>query len=202
MKTNPLPLLPCPVRATNHSRHLPALALLVALLPGWQIAEAATVAAGADSKPAGSSAAITQPEKNGLVKGSIRTSKTSLDVQIDYSFDTPVAGSTTEVRLKVTGVEPGRPLAIDVAPGTGLRTVRGMSGGGAVMQSAQSADHTMLVAPDGDGLHYIHVFLRAGNMTEALAIAVPVGKNPAPAKAVEPRTLPDGRRIKSIPSQP
>ncbi len=194
MKTHPT------FSVMNH-RYLLARVLLVVLLPASQVSGAATAPGNADEKAARQGMQTARPGKAGMVQGSMRTSKTSLDIRVDYRFDTPAAGSTTEVRLKVSGVETGRPLTVEVAPGTGLRTVRSMPGGMA-MQSVASAEHTLSVAPDGDGLHYIHVFLRAGNMSEALAIAMPVGKNASPAKAVEPRTLPDGRRIKSLPSQP
>ena len=59
----------------------------------------------------------------------------------------------------------------------------------------------MTITPTSDGLHYIHIFLRSGNMSEALAIAVPTGKTQSLAKPVTPKTMPDGRRVMSIPAQ-
>ena len=138
--------------------------------------------------------------KSGITHGTLRTSKTALGLRINYAFDTPATGSTTEVRLKVEGNEAGRPLSIEVVPGAGLKMARGMPGNIAV-QSAPSAEHVMAVTPTGDGLHYIHVFLRSGAMTEALAIAVPTGKSPTLPKPVAAKTTPDGRRVKSIPAQ-
>lgn len=132
--------------------------------------------------------------------GTLRTSKTSLGLRIDYAFDTPATGSTTEVRLKVDGNEAGRPLSIEVVPGTGLKMGRGMPGNIAV-QSLPSAEHVIAITPTTDGLHYIHVFLRSGGMTEALAIAVPTGKTQSLAKPIATQTMPDGRRVKSIPAQ-
>ena len=132
--------------------------------------------------------------------GTLRTSKTSLGLRVDYAFDTPATGSTTEVRLKVDGNEAGRPLSIEVVPGAGLQMARGLPGNIAV-QSVPSAEHVMAITPTTDGLHYIHVFLRSGDMTEALAIAVPTGKTQSLPKPVATKTMPDGRRVKSIPAQ-
>ena len=85
-------------------------------------------------------------------------------------------------------------------PGTGLQMARGLPGNIA-MQSVPSAEHVVAITPTGDGLHYIHIFLRSGGMTEALAIAVPTGKEQSLPKPVASKTTPDGRRVKSIPAQ-
>ena len=148
--------------------------------------------------PAG--VAASSASSRGTTTGTLRTLKTSLGLRIDYAFDTPATGSTTEVRLKVDGNEAGRPLSIEVVPGTGLQMARGLPGNIA-MQSVPSAEHVMAITPTSDGLHYIHVFLRSGGMTEALAIAVPTGKTQSLPKSVTGKTMPDGRRVKSIPAQ-
>jgi hypothetical protein len=149
-----------------------------------------------DSAKAGPSNA----SSSGTTKGTLRTSKTSLGLRIDYAFDTPATGRTTEVRLKVEGNEAGRPLSIEVVPGTGLQMAHGLPGTIAT-QSASSAEHVMAITPTTDGLHYIHIFLRSGDVSEALAIAVPTGKTQGLAPSVTTKTLPDGRRVKSIPAQ-
>ena len=154
-----------------------------------------TPPAGAAKSSASSSGTTT-----GITTGTLRTSKTSLGLRIDYAFDTLATGSTTEVRLKVEGNEAGRTLSIEVVPGTGLQMARGLPGNIA-MQSVPSAEHVVAITPTGDGLHYIHVFLRSGGMTEALAIAVPTGKEQSLPKPVASKTTPDGRRVKSIPAQ-
>ena len=152
--------------------------------------------------PAGAakSSASSTGTTTGITIGTLRTSKTSLGLRIDYAFDTLATGSTTEVRLKVEGNEAGRTLSIEVVPGTGLQMARGLPGNIA-MQSVPSAEHVVAITPTGDGLHYIHVFLRSGGMTEALAIAVPTGKEQSLPKPVASKTTPDGRRVKSIPAQ-
>jgi hypothetical protein len=131
--------------------------------------------------------------------GTLRTSKTALGVRIDYAFDAVATGRTTDVRLKIEGIEAGRPLSIEVVPGSGLQMARGLPG--SLVQSAPSAEHVMAITPTSDGLHYIHIFLRSGDMSEALAIAVPTGKTQSLAKPVAPKTMPDGRRVMSIPAQ-
>ena len=152
------------------------------------------------AKSSASSSGPSTGTTTGTTTGTLRTSKTSLGLRIDYAFDTPATGSTTEVRLKVEGNEAGRPLSIEVVPGTGLQMARGLPGNIA-MQSVPSAEHVMAITPTTDGLHYIHVFLRSGGMTEALAIAVPTGKAQSLPKPVATKTMPDGRRVKSIPAQ-
>lgn len=154
-----------------------------------------TPPAGAAKSSASSSGTTT-----GITIGTLRTSKTSLGLRIDYAFDTLATGSTTEVRLKVEGNEAGRTLSIEVVPGTGLQMARGLPGNIA-MQSVPSAEHVVAITPTGDGLHYLHIFLRSGGMTEALAIAVPTGKEQSLPKPVASKTTPDGRRVKSIPAQ-
>ena len=152
------------------------------------------------SAPSILKSAASSASSSGITTGTLRTSKTSLGLRIDYAFDTPATGNTTEVRLKVEGNEAGRPLSIEVVPGTGLQMARGLPGNIA-MQSVPSAEHVVAITPTADGLHYIHIFLRSGGMTEALAIAVPTGKAQSLPKPVATKTMPDGRRVKSIPAQ-
>ena len=152
------------------------------------------------SAPSILKSAASSASSSGITTGTLRTSKTSLGLRIDYAFDTPATGTTTEVRLKVEGNEAGRPLSIEVVPGTGLQMARGLPGNIA-LQSVPSAEHVVAITPTADGLHYIHVFLRSGGMTEALAIAVPTGKAQSLPNPVATKTMPDGRRVKSIPAQ-
>ena len=187
--------------------------LLISLVLAASIASADSASPHRTANPAGKAAPLAGTTKSsasssgpstgtttGSTTGTLRTSKTSLGLRIDYAFDTPATGSTTEVRLKVEGNEAGRPLSIEVVPGTGLQMARGLPGNIA-MQSVPSAEHVVAITPTGDGLHYIHIFLRSGGMTEALAIAVPTGKAQSLPNPVATKTMPDGRRVKSIPAQ-
>ena len=183
--------------------------LLTGLLLAPSIASADSASPNRVADPASKAAPLAGTAKSsaggsgtttGTTTGTLRTSKTTLGLRIDYAFDTPATGSTTEVRLKVEGNEAGRSLSIEVVPGTGLQMARGLPGNIA-LQSVPSAEHVVAITPTADGLHYIHVFLRSGGMTEALAIAVPTGKAQSLPKPVASKTMPDGRRVKSIPAQ-
>ena len=183
--------------------------LLTGLLLAPFIAKADSASPNRAADPARKAAPPAGPTKSsaggsspttGITTGTLRTSKTSLGLRMDYAFDTPATGSTTEVRLKVEGNEAGRPLSIEVVPGTGLQMARGLPGNIA-LQLVPFAEHVMAITPTADGLHYLHVFLRSGDMTEALAIAVPTGKAQSLPKPVATKTMPDGRRVKSIPAQ-
>ena len=182
---------------------LPSIVLAGLLLaPPIAGADTAADTTGKRASPAGAvKSGVPEGATSGsTTTGTLRTSKTSLGLRVDYAFDAPVTGRTTEVRLKVEGNEAGRPLSIEVVPGTGLQMARGLPGNIAV-QSVPSAEHVMAITPTTDGLHYIHVFLRSGNMSEALAIAVPTGKTQSLPKPVATKTMPDGRRVKAIPAQ-
>jgi hypothetical protein len=176
----------------------------ILLTPALAGADRAADASTPTRQPSGASKSATSNSSSTGIKstttGTLRTSKTSLGLRVDYAFDTPATGRSTEVRLKVEGNEAGRPLSIEVVPGTGLQMTRAMPGNIAV-QSTPSAEHVMAITPTSDGLHYIHIFLRSGDMSEALAIAVPTGKTQSLAKPVAPKTMPDGRRVMSIPAQ-
>ena len=134
------------------------------------------------------------------IKGALRTSKTSMGARVDYVVEAPAAGQTTSVRLKIEGREIGRPLSIEVAASNGLQLVRGLPGGRAE-QTDVAVEYILAINPPADGLYYLSVFFRSGDMTEAMAIAIPVGKAPVISKPVTPQTTPDGRRILSIPAQ-
>ena len=190
-------VLASPIASADSAKHNSADRNSVAELASKRAPPAGVVKS---SVPSTVTSAASSASSSGTTTGTLRTSKTSLGLRIDYAFDTPATGSTTEVRLKVEGNEAGRPLTIEVVPGTGLQMTRGLPGNIAV-QSVPSAEHVMAITPTTDGLHYIHVFLRSGGMTEALAIAVPTGKAQSLPKPVATKTMPDGRRVKSIPAQ-
>jgi hypothetical protein len=143
--------------------------------------------------PAGSRA----PIKRGVVS----TAKTDLGLSIDYAWDALEVGSTAELRLTVAGNTTGRALSVEIRAGDGLKLATGLPGGRTV-QTAASAEHRVAIVPLREGMHYLHLFVQAGDRSEALAIALPVGKNPVSGKAVSPQMMPDGRRVRAIPAQP
>lgn len=134
------------------------------------------------------------------ITGLARTAKTSMGVRIRYTVDSPAVGGRSQVRLSVQRPSSGAPLTIELAPSGGLRLGSKLPGGHAV-QTAPSADYVLDLVPQGEGLHYIHVYLRSGGMAEALAIPVQVGKTNKPVKPAQVKTMPDGQRVISLPAQ-
>ena len=133
-------------------------------------------------------------------RGQIRTSKTSMGARINYTLMNSLAvGSVTQVRLTVQTVTQGQPLTVTLAADPALR-LEGQAGAGPLPLDA-SAGYTVDVVPQREGLHYINVYLRSGDMTEALAIPMQVGKTQTLSKSVDVKTMPDGQRVKAIPAQ-
>lgn len=132
--------------------------------------------------------------------GLARTAKTSMGVRIRYAVDSPTVGGRSQVRLKVQRPASGQPLTIELAPSGGLRLDSNLPASNAV-QTAASVDYVLSLVPQSEGLHYIHVYLRSGEMAEALAIPVQVGKTKKNTKAADIKTMPDGQRVISIPAQ-
>jgi hypothetical protein len=128
------------------------------------------------------------------------TAKTGMGVRIGFSVDSPAPGIVSQVRLQVQQSEGGKPLNISVNPDPALRLQTGLPGG-SVVQSVASSDYLLGIVPQEDGLHYLHVFLRSGDMAETVAIPVQVGKNKTINKAVQAQTMPDGQRVISMPAQ-
>ena len=151
----------------------------------------------ADGKPCPTAKQQTA-KKQPAATGVARTAKTGMGARISYTVDTPVVGSVGHVRLQVQ--QPAnQQLTITITPDAAL-SLSGLPGG-SVVQSAASADYVLGVLPQGEGLHYLNVFLHSGTMTEALAIPVQVGKTQTIAKPVAVKTMPDGQRVMSIPAQ-
>lgn len=133
-------------------------------------------------------------------RGQIRTAKTGIGAQINYTIMNSLAvGSVTKVRLTVQTASPGQPLTVTLAADPALR-LEGQASAGPLPLDA-SAGYTLDVVPQREGLHYINVFLRSGDMTEALAIPIQVGKTQTLSKSVDVKTMPDGQRVKAIPAQ-
>lgn len=181
------------------SSRLPSRLLLAGMLLGTApaYADSLAVPTGTVARPAAD--ATRQPTL--LKRGIVRTSKTDLGLRIDYAFAAPAVGSATGLQLTVAGNTTGRALTVEVRADDALRIISGMPGG-RTLQTAATAEHVLNVVALREGLHYLHVFVQAGDLSEALAIALPVGKNRVSAKPVSLQTMPDGRRIRAIPAQP
>lgn len=134
------------------------------------------------------------------ISGTLRTSKTSLGAQINYVVDSPVLGAATQVRLSVKAGNAALPLTIELASDAGLRLEPGLPGN-VVEQNSAAADYVVRVVPEKEGLLYVHVYLRSGGLSEALAIPVQVGANKTLSQPMQAKPTPSGERIISIPAQ-
>lgn len=173
--------------------------LLACVLACLQSSPAFAGSGMASGQPAPAQQQVTQkPAK--AITGLARTAKTSMGVRIRYTVDSPAVGSRSQVRLSVQRPSSGPPLTIELAPSGGLRLDNRLPGGH-VVQTVPSADYVLDLEPTGEGLHYIHVYLRSGGMAEALAIPVQVGKTKKTVKPAEVKTMPDGQRVISLPAQ-
>lgn len=138
--------------------------------------------------------------KLGKIRGKARTHKSRMGVRIAYTVDSPTAGTPGQVALTVTRPEGGPALDIEVKADPTLTLVGGLPGG-KVSQTLPVASYSMTVTPQGNGLHYLHVFLHQGASAEALAIPLQVGKGSTVAKPSKAVTMPDGQRVISMPAQ-
>ncbi|HQS31890.1 MAG: hypothetical protein B7X59_02050 [Polaromonas sp. 39-63-203] len=169
---------------------------IISLLALHSLASAAQASASSPRCKQAASACASQTSQ----RGQIRTAKTSMGAQINYTImNSLVVGSVTQVRLTVQTATPGQPLTVTLTADPALR-LEGQSGTGPLPLDA-SAGYTLDVVPQREGLHYINVYLRSGDMTEALAIPMQVGKTQTLPKSVDVQTMPDGQRVKAIPAQ-
>lgn len=179
----------------KHLQTLPQLLLACMLSSAALAADGMT--SGKPCPPAKQQAAKKPtPASSGLA----RTSKTGMGVRISYVVERPAVGAPSQVRLTVRQATGGPPLTIEVSSDGALRLQNGLADGRA-LQTGPSADYALGIVPQSDGLHYIHVYLRSGDMAEALAIPVQVGNAKTLAKPVLPKIMPDGQRVISIPAQ-
>ena len=167
-------------------------ALLLSAGPAVQAAEANTKVA--------SPAAHPPAAKRGKTQGVVRTQKTRMGVRIAYTVDATSPGAACPVLLTVSRPDAGPALDIEFKADPALTLASGLPGD-QVRQTQAQASYPLTVTPQGNGLHYLHVFLRQGGRAEALAIPVQVGKGSVVAKPSKAVTMPDGQRVISLPAQ-
>lgn len=175
---------------------LPFLSLTALLLSAGPAAHAAEASPAVASKPAAHSPAA----KRGKTQGMVRTQKTRMGVRIAYQVDAPSPGAASPVLLTVNRPEAGPALDIEFKADPALTLASGLPGD-QIRQTQAQASYPLRVTPQGNGLHYLHVFLRQGDRAEALAIPVQVGKGSVVAKPSKAVTMPDGQRVISLPAQ-
>lgn len=137
--------------------------------------------------------------KTAWVTGQIRTAKTRMGVGMRYAMSEPSVGNPGVLNLKLTRLGNGAPVTVELRPDPEL----GMGSGAPVGPVAFNAgdEYSINIRPDAEGLYYIHVYLQSGQMAEALAIPVQVGKTVRLSKTGTVSTMPDGQRVISMPAQ-
>ena len=132
------------------------------------------------------------------LKGTAKTSKTSMGVLMDYSFASASVDRSGLLSLTITRRGGGDDATITIQPDAALRLTQGLPSAAAFNPGAS---YTLNVQPLTDGLNYLNVFLKSGTRSESLAIPVQVGKETKLQKTGVVRTMPSGERVISVPAQ-
>ncbi|MFM8900157.1 MAG: hypothetical protein ACKOF9_09465 [Burkholderiales bacterium] len=132
-------------------------------------------------------------------RGVMSTRKTSLGVRVFYEYVGAGVDAAGLLTLKIMRLGGGEAATLELRPDAAISLPTGLPQTLAPFNPGD--EYVVKVKPTEDGLHYINVFLRAGNMSEALAIPVQVGKNANLKKAGNVSTMPDGKRVISVPAQ-
>ena len=140
----------------------------------------------------------TQTASTNKLKGTVRTSKTGMGVELDYAFASASVDRQGLLQLTLTRRGTGEDATISIQPDAGLRVTQG-SLSDAVF--SPGASYTLKIQPLTDGLTYLNVFLKSGTQTESLAIAVQLGKDTRLQKSGAIQTTPSGQRVISVPAQ-
>lgn len=133
------------------------------------------------------------------LKGTVKSSKTGMGVQLDYAFSSATVDRFGLLHLTITRSGGGENASIDIQPDAGLLLAEGLPSSPA--QFNPGASYILKVKPTTDSLRYINVFLKSGAMGESLAIPVQLGKDANLQKSGAIQTTPDGQRVISIPAQ-
>ena len=132
-------------------------------------------------------------------KGTFRTSKTGMGVQLDYAFNSAGVDRFGLLQLTITRRGGGEDASIALQPDEGLLLAEGLPLSPAPFNPG--ASYTIKVKPNTDGLRYLNVFLKSGAMAEAMAIPVQLGKDANLRKSGAVKTTPEGQRVISVPAQ-
>jgi hypothetical protein len=132
-------------------------------------------------------------------RGVMTTRKTSLGVRVFYEYVGAGVDSAGLLTLKIMRLGGGEAATLELRPDAAISLPTSLPQTRAPFNPGD--EYVVKVRPTLDGLHYINVFLQAGNTTEALAIPVQVGKNTNLNKTGQVSTMPDGKRVISVPAQ-
>ena len=146
-----------------------------------------------------SKASKTEAMPVNYLKGTAKTSKTSMGAQLDYSFNSAGVDRFGMLQLTITRRGGGEDATITIQPDAGLQLIEGLPPSPAPFNPG--ASYTLKVKPTTNDLRYLNVFLKSGAMGEALAIPVQLGKDANLRKSGAVKTTPGGQRVISIPAQ-
>lgn len=133
------------------------------------------------------------------LKGTVKTSKTGMGVQLDFAFSSAGVDRLGLLQLTITRRGGGEDATIAIQPDPGLLLAEGLPSSPAPFNPG--ASYILKVKPAADGLRYLNVFFKSGSMAEALAIPVQLGKDANLRKSGAVKTTPEGQRVISIPAQ-
>lgn len=133
--------------------------------------------------------------------GVLRTSSANMDIRMFYEFGSFGVDSAGMLTLKVMRVGSGESATIELVPDAAVTMVAGLPSKQASFNTGDQ--YTIKIKPTTDGLHYINVFLKSGQSTEAMAIPVQIGKNANlnMSKTDSAKAMPNGRSVISIQAQ-
>lgn len=178
--------------------HLVAGASLVCLsASAWSATETQpcpvkqTAAVPASTKPAA--------RKTPWITGQIRSTKTRMGVGMRYAMTEQNVGNPGVLNLKLTRLGNGAPVTVELRPDPELGMGSGLPIGPVAFNAGD--EYSLNIRPGTEGLYYIHVYLQSGQMAEALAIPVQVGKTARLSTTGKVSTMPDGQRVISMPAQ-
>jgi hypothetical protein len=132
-------------------------------------------------------------------RGMMSTRKTNLGVRVFYEFLGPGVDAAGLLTLKIMRLGGGESATLELRPDAAISLPSGLPTTKASFNPGD--EYVVKVKPAADGLHYINLFLQAGNTSEAMAIPIQVGKNANLAKTGNVSTMPDGKRVISVPAQ-
>lgn len=133
------------------------------------------------------------------LKGTAKTSKTHMGVKLDYAFASASVDQAGLLQLTITRRGGGDQATITLEPDSGLLLFEGLPSSPAPFNPG--ARYLVKVQPTVAGLRYLNVFLKSGTSSEALAIAVQLGKDANLQKTGVIQTMPNGQRVISVPAQ-
>jgi methionine-rich copper-binding protein CopC len=146
-----------------------------------------------------------RPKKNTVVqqipaqyqRGSMGMTSVTTNVQMIYEFVNSAVDADGLLTLKIARKGGGDAATLELRADAEISLPVGLPTPQAQFNEGDA--YVVKVKPAAQGLHYINVFLRSNQATEAKAIAVQIGNQAAAHYATEAPTVPGARRMISVP---